>query len=116
MWAEGNLKYSLSSEKYYLAIRRTLEKTWVPQVIASSQRVTKETEDWGDYKRLPEEIPEFPLIRRLLLGAHSVVLTPSLKTFETNERRLAKFSDSIDPRFVGRNAAVLQFTRFADVN
>ena len=33
--------------------------------------------------------------------------------FETNERSVAKFSETMDPCFVGRNTAVLQFTRFA---
>ena len=33
--------------------------------------------------------------------------------FETNERRVAKISETMDPCFVGRNAAVLQYTRFA---
>ena len=73
----------------------------------------EETKDWIDYEKLPEEIPEFPLIRRMLLGAVSVVQTPRLRAFETNERRVAKFSVTMDPYFVGRNAAVLQYTRFA---
>ena len=49
----------------------------------------------------------------MLLGAVSVVQTPRLRAFETNERRVAKFSETMDPCFVGRNAAVLQYTRFA---
>ena len=73
----------------------------------------EETKDWGDYQKLPEEIPEFPLIRRTLLGADSVVQNPSLRAFQTNERTIAKFSETMDPCFVGRNAAVLQYTQFA---
>ena len=48
----------------------------------------------------------------MLLGAVSVVQTPRLRVFKTNERRVAKFSETMDPCFVGRNAAVLQYTRF----
>ena len=70
-----------------------------------------ETKGWSDYKKLPEEIPEFPLIRRMLLGAVSVVQTPRLRAFETSERRVAKISETMDPCFVDRNAAVLQRTR-----
>ena len=55
---------------------------------------------WGDYKKLPEEISEFPLIRRMLLGADSVVQTPRLRAFEVNERRVAKCSEMMDPCFV----------------
>ena len=53
----------------------------------------KETEDWYDYKKLPEEIPQFPYFRRMLLGADSVVHTPRLRTFETNVSKMAKISD-----------------------
>ena len=72
----------------------------------------EETKDWGDYEKLPEEIPEFPLMRRMLLEVVSVVQTPRLRAFETNERRIEKFVGTMDPYFVGTNAAVLQYTRF----
>ena len=73
----------------------------------------EETKVWGDYKKLPEEIPELPLIKRMLLGAVSAVQTPSMGAFETNERRMAKFSEMMDPCFLGRNVAVLRYTQFA---
>ena len=61
---------------------------------------------------MPEEISEFPLIRRMLLGAVSAVQTPRMGAFETNERRMAKFSEIMDPCFIGRNVAVLQYMQF----
>ena len=64
------------------------EMTRVPRLTAAYHKVREETKDWGDYKKLPEAIPEFPLIRRMLLGAVSVVQTPRLRAFETNERRV----------------------------
>ena len=36
----------------------------------------------------------------------------SLRAFETNERRMAKLSETMDPWFVGRNAFVLHYTQF----
>ena len=89
------------------------EVTRNPRLTAAYHKVIEETKSWCDYKKLPEEIPEFLLIRRILLGAVSAVQTPRLRAFETNERRMAKFSETIDPCFVGRNAAVLQYTQFA---
>ena len=86
------------------------EITRTPRLTAAYHKVREETKGWGDYKKLPEEIPEFLLIRRMLLGAVSVVQTPRLRAFETNERRVAKFSEAMDPCFVGSNAAVLQHT------
>ena len=89
------------------------EITRVPRLTAAYHKVREETKDWGDYKKLPEAIPEFPLIRRMLPGAVSVVQTPRLRIFETNERRVGNFVGTMDLYFVGRNAAVLQYTRFA---
>ena len=89
------------------------EITRIPRLTAAYHKVREETKGWGDYKKLPEEIPELPLIRRMLLGAVSLVQTPRLRAFETNERRVDKFSETMDPCFVGRNAAMLQHTRFA---
>ena len=73
----------------------------------------EDTKGWGDCKKLPEEIPELPMIRRMLPGADSVVQTPRLRASETNKRRMAKFSEMMDTCFVGRNAAVMQYTQFA---
>ena len=92
------------------------EITRIPRLTAAYHKVREETKGWGDYKKLPEEVPEFPLIRRMLLGAVSAVQTPRLRTFENNERRMAKFSEMMDPCFVGRNAAVMQYTQFASTD
>ena len=89
------------------------EVTRIPRLTAAYHKLREETKGCCDYKKLPEEIPEFPLIRRVLLGADSVEQTPRLRAFETNERRVANFSEMMDPCFVGRNAAVLQYTQFA---
>ena len=87
--------------------------TRIPRLTAAYHKLRDETKGWGDYKKLPAEIPEFPLIRRMLLGADSVVQSPRFRAFETNERRVAKFSEIMNPCFLGRNAAVLQYTQFA---
>ena len=61
--------------------------------MALPHKVKEETKGWGDYKKLPEEMPEFHLIRRMLLGGDT-------------------FSQTMDPCFVGSNAAVMQYTQF----
>ena len=93
--------------------KTNVEITRVPRITAAYHKVREETKDWGDYEKLPKEIPEFPLIRRMLLGAVSVVQSFRLRAFETNERRIGNFVGTMDPYFVGKNAAVLQYTRFA---
>ena len=90
-----------------MAVTRILRFT------ALYHKMKEETKSWGDYKKLPEEIPEFPLIRRTLLGEDSVVQNLRLRASETNEREMAKFSETMDPCFVGRNAAVMQYMQFA---
>ena len=52
------------------------------------------------------------MIRGMLLGAVSAVQTPRMRAFETNERRVPKFSEKMDPCFMGRNVAVLQCKQF----
>ena len=88
------------------------EITTIPRLMTAYHKVRDETKDWGDYKKLPEEIPEFPLIRRMLLEAVSAVQTPRMGAFETNESRMAKFSEMMDPGIIGKNVAVLQYTQF----
>ena len=88
------------------------EITRIPRLMAVYHKVREDTKSWGDYKKFPEEIPEFLLIRRMLLGAVSVVQTLRMGAFETNERRMAKFSEMLDPCFLGRNVPVLQCKQF----
>ena len=65
--------------------------------MAEYHKLREETKGWGDYKKQPEKIPEFSLIRRMLLGAVSTVQTSRMGAFESNERRMAKFSERMDP-------------------
>ena len=89
------------------------EVTKIPRLMASYHKAKEETKEWGNCKKLPEKKPEFPLIRRMLLGADSVTQTPRLRASETNKRSMAKFPDTLDPCFVGINAAAMQYTQFA---
>ena len=71
-------------------------------MLKAYQKLIKETEDWNGFKKLPEEIPEYPLIRRMSVGAESVVQTPRMGASETDEKRKAAFSTSMDPCFIGK--------------
>ena len=48
----------------------------------------------------------------MLLGAVSAVQTPRMGALENNKGRMAKFSEKMDPCFIGRNVAVLQCKQF----
>ena len=63
------------------------EVTRIPRLTAAYHKLSEETKGWSDYNKLPEDFSEFSLIRRMLLGADSLVQIPRLRAFETNERR-----------------------------
>ena len=114
-WTEGTSRIEVFLKLWNLRPydKTNGEITRTPRLTAAYHKLREETKGWGDYKKLPEDIPEFPLVRWMLLGTDSVVQTPRLRAFETNEWRVAKFSEMMDPCFVGRNAALLQYTQFA---
>ena len=69
------------------------EITRIPLLKASHQRVRKETEGWGDYKKLPEEISEAPQIRRMLLEADYVV--HQTEGIQNHKRRMVNFCAAV---------------------
>ena len=71
------------------------EVSRIPRLLIAYQKLRKATETWNGFRRLPEEMPEYPLIRRILAGTEAVVQTPRMGASETNERRISAFSASI---------------------
>ena len=67
--------------------KRNGDITSIPRLTAAYHKVREETRVWGDYRKLPEEIPEFTPIRRMLLEAVFAVKTPRLRAFQTNDDR-----------------------------
>ena len=105
-WTSRCSQNSVTSGRMNGEIMRNLRRK------ATYNKVREETKCWGDYKKLPEEIPDIPLIRMMLLGAVFAVQTSRTVAFETNERGMAKISEMMDPCFIGRNVAVLQGKQF----
>ena len=73
--------------------------------------------EWNDeaqvaFENIKQELCEAPVLG-MPTEKGMYVQTPRLRAFETNERRVENFVGTMDPYFVGRNAAVLQYTRFA---
>ena len=52
------------------------EITRIPRLMASYHKVREETKGWGDYKKLPEEIPEF----QTFLAYQSFQMGPGVKS------------------------------------
>ena len=74
--------------------------------------IREETVDWNDFNEIPEKMPEFSLIWRILLGADSAVYATSFKTLDTNENKRVTFANTVDPFFVSSKNAVLYCTHF----
>ena len=55
---------------------------------------------------LPAAIPEFPTLRRMMLGMNSPMLVPFLSARVTVEQQQKEFTESWDPLFIGYTAAV----------
>ena len=92
-------------------IKTNGEITRIPRLMAAYYKVREETKGWADYKKLLEEITEFPLIRNMLLGAVSAVQTPRMGAFETNERRMATFSEMMDSCFMAETSQCCSIRR-----
>ena len=99
------------NHRTYDKTNRYLKK--LPRLLTSYQRARKDTNERIDFKELPEETPDYPIIRIFLHGDDSAVYAPRLIAIETNERKMTGFADTTDSCFVSSNAAVLQITHFA---
>ena len=55
---------------------------------------------------LPAAIPEFPTVRRMILGMNSPFVVISLHARATVEQQQKKFTENWDPFFIGYSAAV----------
>ena len=56
---------------------------------------------------LPDRCPQYPLIRRMLLGVTSPTLAARIGAAQDVEERMLKWSEGMEPRFSSRNAAAL---------
>ena len=54
---------------------------------------------------LPEQCPRYPPIRRMLLGVTSPVIAPRIGAARDAEKRMLKWSEGMEPRFISWNVA-----------
>ena len=54
---------------------------------------------------LPDKCPRYPPIRRMLLGVTSPVIAPRIGAAREAEKRMLKWSEGIEPRFISWNVA-----------
>ena len=54
---------------------------------------------------LPDQCPRYPPIRRMLLGVTSLVIAPRIGAARDAEKRMLKWSEGMEPRFISWNVA-----------
>ena len=75
----------------------------------------KENQDtWlAGSRPLPSQCPQYPPIRRMLLGVASPVIVPRIGAARDSEERLRKWSEGMEPRFISWNVAAMHAFDFS---
>ena len=86
----------------------------VPLLPEPYAHVKENQQAWLSGSRpLPDQCPRYPPIRRMLLGVTSPVIAPRIGATRDAERRMLKWSEGMEPRFISWNVAAahtLDFT------
>ena len=81
----------------------------VPLLPEAYAHVKKNQQAWLSGSRpLPDQCPRYPPIRRMLLGVTSPIIAPCIGAARDAERRMLKWSEGMEPRFIGWNVAAAQ--------
>ena len=62
---------------------------------------------------LPDQCPRYPPIRRKLLGVTSPVIAPRIGAARDTEKRMLKWSEGMEPRFISWNVAAAHTFNFS---
>ena len=88
----------------------------IPAWKKSFELVKKELEATLEKEVLPATNPEFPTVRRMVLGMNSPLVVPSLFARAMVEKQQVEFTDGWDPLFIGYTAAVYFHTCDIKIN
>ena len=78
----------------------------VPLLPEAYAHVKENQQAWLSGSRpLPDQCPRYPPIKRMLLGVTSPVIAPRIRAARDAERRMLKWSEGMDPRFISWNVA-----------
>ena len=78
----------------------------VPLLPEAYAHVKENQQAWLSGSRLlPDQCPRYPPIRRMLLGVTSPVIDPRIGAARDAEKRMLKWSEGMEPRFISWNVA-----------
>ena len=87
-------------------VKDTGEAVRVPQLPGAYTHAKKNQQTWLPGSRpLPDQCPRYPPIRRMFLGVTSPIIAPRIGAARDAEKRMLKWSEVMDPRFISWNAA-----------
>ena len=80
----------------------------VPLLPEAYAHVKENQQAWLSGSRpLPDQCPRYPPIRRMLLGVTSPAIAPRIGAARDAERRMLKWSEGMEPRFISWNVAAM---------
>ena len=86
----------------------------IPLLTEAYAHAKENQQSWLSGSRpLPDQCPRYPPIRRMLLGVTSPVIAPRIGAARDAERKMMKWSEGLEPRFISWNVAAahtLDFT------
>ena len=87
-------------------VKDTGEAVRVPQLPGAYTHAKENQQTWLPGSRpLPDQCPRYPPIRRMLLGVTSPIIAPRIGAARDAEKRMLKWSEGMEPRFISWNAA-----------
>ena len=87
-------------------VKDTGEAVRVPQLPGAYTHAKENQQTWLPGSRpLPDQCPRYPPIRRMLLGVTSPIIAPRIGAARDAEKRILKWSEGMEPRFISWNAA-----------
>ena len=87
-------------------VKDTGEAVRVPQLPGAYTHAKENQQTWlPGFRPLPDQCPRYPPIRRMLLGVTSPIIAPRIGAARDAEKRMLKWSEGMEPRFISWNAA-----------
>ena len=89
-------------------VKDTGEAMRVPAWPEAYAHVKENRDAWLTGSRpLPSQCPQYPPIRRRLLGVTSPVIAPRIGASRNAKKRMRKWSEGMEPRFITWNVAAM---------
>ena len=95
-------------------VKDTGEAMRVPQLPGAYTHAKESQQTWLPGSRpQPDQCPRYPPIRRMLLGVTSPIIAPRIGAFRDAEKRMLKWSEGMEPRFISWKAAAVHTFDFS---